>query len=634
MGTRSISTDIDHPLDPLTAGEIETAIAILRDAGHADPVRSIISMVLLEEPPKASVREYRAGDRIHRRANAVWIDRSDGATLEATVVLDPPELMRVQRVDQGHAAMTRTENGEVEKLVKQHPEVLAALARRGITDPSTVEIGTFPAGNWLRDPGNRRVVRTTCWMVDDRYLPFTGPLEGLVAIVDLAGPVVLEVVDNGVVPPPAPPAARPPVGQRANELRRLVITQPEGPSFDVSGQRIDWQGWSLRVGFNAREGMTLHTVTFAERPLLYRASFTELVAPYGDPDPNHSDRSVFDFGEANIGRYANHLALGCDCVGVIRYLDAVVSDDHGTPQTLSNAICIHEEDAGVLYKHTTADGSRDVRRSRRLVVSWFATLDNYDYGFFWYFYQDGSVECEVKLTGIVLTKAHPTEQRPEHGELVAPGLSAMLHQHIFNVRLDVEVDGPRNAVVEQEWETMPKGEGNVRGNAFRTRERLFARESESERLVHPMRARTWKVVNREQRNGLGGVTAYTLLPGDNTEFAVDPTSSAASRAGFARSHFWVTRFEPDELYAAGPFPNLHPGGAGLPAYVGKDRSILDEDIVVWYSFVFHHVPRPEDWPVMPVSTIGFMLKPTGFFDRNPALDLPAPSDCHHDSTEA
>ena len=68
--------------------------------------------------------------------------------------------------------------------------------------------------------------------------------------------------------------------------------------------------------------------------------------------------------------------------------------------------------------------------------------------------------------------------------------------------------------------------------------------------------------------------------------------------------------------------NQHPGGAGLPAYVAADRDIDGHDIVLWHTFGMTHFPRPEDWPVMPVATCGFTLRPVGFFDRNPVLDLP------------
>jgi primary-amine oxidase len=85
---------------------------------------------------------------------------------------------------------------------------------------------------------------------------------------------------------------------------------------------------------------------------------------------------------------------------------------------------------------------------------------------------------------------------------------------------------------------------------------------------------------------------------------------------------WVTAYHPDQLHAAGRYPNQSAGGDGLPAWTAADRPLVDTDLVVWHSFGLHHIPRPEDFPVQPVTTSGFALHPAGFFDENPALDVP------------
>jgi primary-amine oxidase len=105
------------------------------------------------------------------------------------------------------------------------------------------------------------------------------------------------------------------------------------------------------------------------------------------------------------------------------------------------------------------------------------------------------------------------------------------------------------------------------------------------------------------------------------------SSPHAKRAGFAKHNLWVTAHDSGEFAAAGEFTNLHPGGAGLPAYVENDRSLENTDIVMWHTFGLTHVPRPEDWPVMPVEYCGFSLIPVGFFERNPALDVPLLKHC-------
>ena len=116
--------------------------------------------------------------------------------------------------------------------------------------------------------------------------------------------------------------------------------------------------------------------------------------------------------------------------------------------------------------------------------------------------------------------------------------------------------------------------------------------------------------------------AYRLVPGGNVMPFALPGSSVRRRARFLDKHVWVTPHDPAERYASGDYPNQTREDTGLAAWVEQDRPVENRDVVVWYTFGANHLPRPEDWPVMPVERIGFMLKPDGFFHRNPALDVP------------
>jgi primary-amine oxidase len=301
-----------------------------------------------------------------------------------------------------------------------------------------------------------------------------------------------------------------------------------------------------------------------------------------------------------------------------------VPDDFGEPQGIRNAVCIHEEDFGILWKHTDVfNGSAQTRRQRRLVVSSWATVGNYDYGFYWYFYLDGTIEHEVKMSGALFTAGYPGGDHPHSAE-VAPGLGGPVHQHLFSARLDMTVDGVANAVDEVDLGGLPVGPGNPYGNAIAQSVTRLRSEAQAARRCDAARARTWRVVSTERVNRYGRPTGYTLYPEGTPVLLADPTSPVHARAGFAANHLWVTRYDPAQRYPAGDFVNQHPGGAGLPAYVAADRDIDGADIVLWHTFGPTHFPRPEDWPVMPVARCGFTLKPTGFFDRNPALDVPPP----------
>ena len=417
-------------------------------------------------------------------------------------------------------------------------------------------------------------------------------------------------------------------------MRPLEVVQPEGPSFEVEGREVRWQKWRFRVGFTPREGLVLHTISYHDqdrwRPIVHRASYAELVIPYGDPSPGRFRTNAYDIGEYGIGPMTNSLELGCDCLGEIRYLDAVVHDSHGEPITIGNAICMHEEDYGLLWKHYDwqAEDS-EVRRSRRFVISSIITAANYEYAFYWYLYQDGTIETEVKLTGIVLTSAvHPGE-KPEYGRLVSPGLSALNHQHFFCVRLDMAVDGHRNDVHEVHTESVPAGAENPYGNAFKAVATQLSSERDAQQLIDPLSARFWRFSNPDRRNTVGDPVAYKLVPGPNVLPFAAEGSSGLARAGFVTKHLWVTPYAPRERYPAGEYPNQHLGGAGLPEWTAADRSIEGANLVAWYTFGSHHIARVEDWPVMPVARIGFTLMPDGFFDQNPALDVPPPPHACH-----
>jgi len=629
-----------HPLEPLDAAEVASASAILKaERGLGDSARFVF--VSLHEPPKAAVRAWTPEAPPPREAFVVLYEKSERTTYEAVVSLTDGAVVSWRAREGVQPPITGEEFLACEDVVRADPRWREAMARRGVDDPSLTMIDPWASGYTgpEDDPARRRIARPLTWV---RSEPgehgYARPVEGLVVVVDLDEMAVVEVEDHGVVPLPPMAgnyephrlAAEDQVPRFAGvreDVRPIEITQPEGPSFTVEGHGVTWQKWRLRVGFTPREGLVLHQVGYEDRgelrPVLYRASLAEMFVPYGDPAPTHRFKNVFDQGEYGVGWLANPLELGCDCLGDITYLDGVVNDQDGRPVVIPNAVCMHEEDVGIAWKHTDfRTGDVEVRRRRRLVVSSIATVGNYEYGYFWYLYNDGAIEYEVKLTGVISTGAVEVGERPRHGTLVAPGLYGPHHQHFFCVRLDMEVDGEANTVVEVDSEPLPPGPENPVGNAWVTTRSVLAREGEAMRRIDPLRGRFWRIENPGRVSALGDPVAYKLVPGDNVLPMYGPSSFFAPRAGFADHHLWVTAYDPQERYAAGDYPYQHPGGEGLPRYVAADRPLEGADVVVWYTFGAHHVVRPEDWPVMPVSHIGFTLKPSGFFDGNPALDLP------------
>jgi primary-amine oxidase len=649
-------SDPAHPLDPASAAEFLAGRDIMAAAGLLTE-STRFAYYGLEEPPKDDVLAYSAGTaggtggasgtpaQPDRRLRAFLIDVVTGESSDVVVSVTQHKVIASRTLDplaDGQVPILDQDFVLAEEIVHADPGWCAAMARRGLTDVGVIRACPLTAGSYgVADEQSRRMVRVLAFVqAREHDLAWAHPVDGVAAYVDLIERRVFKLIDE--LDPPVPqesgdyddPAVR---GPLRTGLRPIEITQPEGPSFTLDGHWLEWQGWSLRIGFDAREGLTLHQISLDDqgrrRPVIYRASIPEMVVPYGDPAPTRYWQNYFDSGEYLVGKWANSLELGCDCLGEIAYLDATVADDHGEPRTIGNAICIHEEDFGILWKHTDIfNGSSQSRRQRRLVISFFSTVGNYDYGFYWYFYLDGTIECEIKLTGVLFTSAYPGDDSPRaaHATQVAPGLGAPGHQHLFSARLDMMIDGRANAVEEVDTHGLPAGPGNPHGNALARTITRLSRESQAGRRVAPERGRVWRVISTEHENRFGQPVGFTLYPEAAPTLLAAPGSSLYRRAGFATNHLWVTRYNPAHRYPAGDFVNQHPGGAGIDEFIGGDEDIDGTDVVLWHTFGPAHFPRPEDWPVMPVSRCGFTLKPTGFFGRNPTLDVPPVRGAHCD----
>ena len=619
-----------HPLDPLTPDEIRRASAAVRAAHDLGP-GMMFETVSLHEPDKSVVKDFRAGAPFPREAFVCAFDRTNGQVWEARVDLVADKVVDWRHVPGVRPRILVDDITLVGEVARADPRFREALARRGITDIENVQVDPWSAGNYgLPDEEGRRLSHTFCWYRSEKNdNGYAHPIEGLCAVVDLDRAEVLRVDDYGVADVPRLDrnyAARYRSVFR-DDVKPLEIVQPDGPSFVVEGNEVRWQKWRFRVGFNAREGLVLHAIGYEDegrlRSVLHRAALSEMVVPYGHPGGGHFRKNAFDVGEYGIGVLANSLTLGCDCLGAIRYFDAWLADSKGDPYCIESAVCLHEEDFGILWKHTDLfTGEVDVRRARRLVVSSISTIGNYEYGSFWYFHQDGSIHFEMKATGIMNTAGLRPGEAPDYGTIVSPGVYAHYHQHVFNMRLDVAVDGERNRVVEVDTVALPMDADNPYGNAFTTRQTVLETEQGAQRNVDFNAARFWKIESAEARNRLGQPTAYKLLPLSPVPTFSHPQSMVSRRAAFMTRQLWVTAYHPDEIYAAGRYPNQSSGGDGLPAWTASDRGLVDTDIVVWHSFGLHHIPRPEDFPVQPVITAGFALHPSGFFTENPALDVP------------
>jgi primary-amine oxidase len=634
-------TTATHPLEPLAADEMAAAIRILRE-GRQLGSRLRISSLALAEPDKAVVKGFTPGQAFDRSARIVCYDRDQRLVSVAVVSLTTGTIDSWVDVPGAQPPLMIEEYMELADRLKAQPRYVEALAKRGITDLTNIQVDPWPAGNFGLDidkKGHRLCRGMSFYRERPDDNGYAHPIENLVAFVDYDTWELVELVDGDIVPVPEPHGrydaeAATENGAPLRHLAPLDITQPDGPGFTVEGNLLTWERWSLRVSVYPFEGLVLHQVTWnaddGPRPILYRAALGDMVVPYGSTMTNHWWKNAFDAGEIGLAKLMNSLEMGCDCLGEIRYLDSLVADESGEVVEMPNTVCIHEEDYGILWKHWDFQSdTTQVRRSRRLVVSSIATVGNYEYAFYWHFYLDGTIELLVKMTGIVQTQALADGETPTQAVPIAPNLAAPHHQHLFCYRLDFDLDGGDNSVSEVDVVTLPAGPENPYFNAFDTKKTTFRTEQEAQRVVDPAASRTWLIENRAKHNHAGTPVAYKLMPGYAPTMLALPDAAITDRATFATRNLWVTPYDPEEMHAAGEFPYQHPGGDGLPKWTAADRPIEDTDVVVWHTFGATHISRPEDWPIMPVEMVGFTLKPSGFFDRNPSLDLAPADHCEH-----
>lgn len=641
------TTTIAHPLEPLSADEIGSAADIIKGSDKwSDGCRFVY--IELQEPPKEAVLAWEKGTEWDRQAAALIRDRTNRATVEAVASLTTGEVVSWKVIDAVQAPMMFEEFMECEEVVRKDERWQDAMRKRGVEDFQMCMIDPWACGYTgdSDDPTKHRLAKPLTFVRRSEHdNGYARPVEGLVVTVDLDEMKVVDVTDYGVVPLPPKSGNWYPelkfeedniIGLKEDRapLKPLEITQPDGPSFSVDGHKVVWSNWELRLGFNPREGLVIYDVNYRDkgelRPVIYRASLSEMYVPYGDPSPVHSNKNVFDEGEYGLGWMANSLELGCDCLGEIKYFDGFVNDQDGNPVVIKNAICMHEEDYSIGWKHTDFRTERvGIGRNRRLVVSSICTVGNYEYAFYWNFYLDGSIEFEIKLTGILSLGAFdPDGELPAWGTVVAPGLYAPNHEHFFSVRLDMRVDGDRNNLYEVNSVSDPEGPENPYNNAWRAVKTHLASESQAQREPDTLAGRTWLVTSADKTNQLGQPTGYKFESGHYSSPLWREGSQHAARGGFATKQLWGTAYDPEEKFAAGRYVPQNAGPDGLVAYTAGNRSLVDSDLVVWYTLNAHHVVRPEDWPVMPVSHVRMHMKPFGFFAGNPMLDIPDAKSCH------
>lgn len=621
-----------HPLDGLSAREHWTVRDALVASGRTDSTTQYL-YVGLNEPDKAEVLAWRAGQPFRREAFVHLMQSGQG--FEAVVDINAKSVLSWSD-SPGQRYMTNdAEDERAGELALADPRMREGIQKRGITDWTLVSCGHANHGYFdLPEERGRRVVHVICGTDQGRVLGYGATFEGLVAVVDLTEEKVLRVVDTGVRPSSGPVGEfeAEAIGPTRDAPNRVTMIQPGGPSYTLDGQQVQWQNWKFQFRVDPRRGLVVSQVRYADggrdRSIMYQGSLSELFVPYMDANAPWHYQGFFDLGTypAWFGGIASSLERGVECPDYATYFDAWVALPSGRPRQRQRAACLFERNAGdVAWRHGHEGGNTvEARPKTDLVLRMYMTAGNYDYLFDWVFQQDGTFRMDASATGMDATKtASGTAADEQYGRLIAPGLVGLNHSHFFSFRFDLDVDGTANSLHVDQLRTQRLPEGNPRRSVW-TAETVEARtEREGMRMSTMAAPERWRIVNPAVKGPYSGFVGYQI--DSHSAMPLLATDDyMLQRAGFTQHMLWITPYNRRQLYASGDYPTVHPAGEGLPAWTADDRPISNQDLVAWVTMGFHHLPRPEDWPLMPVAKHSLEIRPVGFFSRNPAIDLPKP----------
>lgn len=621
-----------HPLDGLSGREHWVIYDALVASGRTDSTTSYL-YVGLNEPPKAEVLAWRAGQPFRREALVHLIQGTRG--YEAIVDVAGKKLLSWNEVPGRQFMTSDTEGGAIDKLVMSDPRVRDAIRKRGVTDFANVGCGPANHGYFdLPEERGKRVVHVLCGNDHGRVTGYGEEFEGLVIVVDATENKILRIMDSGARASSGPFGDHDAeaIGPTRPSSSRVTMVQPLGPSYALNGHEVSWQNWKFQFRVDARRGVVLSTVKYADggrdRSVMYQGSLSELFVPYMDPNEPWNYQGFFDLGTypSMFGGIASSLERGIECPDYATYFDAMVVTESGRPRERKRAACLFERSAGdVAWRHGRERGDViETREKRDLVLRMYMTAGNYDYLFDWVFQQDGTLKMDASATGMDATKtASGTAADEQYGRLIAPGRVGMNHSHFFSFRVDLDVDGPVNTLMVDRLLQQRLPAENARRSIWAVETAEARTERDGMRMSTMQLPEVWRFVNPAVKGAYSGFVGYQI-DSHSAMSLLAPDDYMQRRAGFTEHMLWVTPYERRELYAAGDYPTVSTAGDGLPRWTGANRPIANTDVVAWVTMGFHHIPRPEDWPLMPVAKHSFEIRPVGFFSRNPAIDLPKP----------
>ena len=645
FGAATVSAQTpSHPLDALTADEYKAVVEILKNDGKTSD-SSRYPYVTLETPDKQWVKAWKDGEPIPRKAHAVI--KEGVKSYEAIVDLTEKQVDSYEQADGEPMVMFEEFIGAAEIVLKDE-RMIEGLAKRGITDLEKLFCLPLTAGRFgTPEEEGKRLMKVPCYVLHGGSNWYSMPIEGLFGIVDLNSQSVVDVVDTGVIPVSEDPwgyAAsdlKERFGVLASALNPAEITQAQGASFQVKGYVVTWDMWKFHYRIDKRPGIILDSVEVNDggrmRSILYEAHLSEVFVPYMNPDQGWYWRTYMDSGEYGFGVFLSPLKPGVDCPRNAVLQNATLAGDDGEPYPTPPVVCIFERNIGdPAWRHYEVFAeAHEGRPATELVVRTASEVGNYDYLIDYIFQQDGTLRIAVGATGLdavqgaaAKSMSDPSaEQDTQYGSLIAPNLVAPNHDHYFNFRLDFDIDGTANDFMKAKLVSETGAEGWPRRSLWKVAHEMPKTESAATSKLNPAAPAMYHIVNHSVKSALDHHPSYMLSPGGSYIYGqLSLDDPPVHRNAYIDNHVWVTPYDRDELYAGGKFAMQSDGSDTLAQWVKQDRSIENTDIVLWYTAGIHHVPRMEDWPVMPTHWSTVKLMPFNFFSHNPAIDIPAPKD--------
>ena len=617
--------EVQHPMDGLTKEELLQAIEVLKQSGHYDSLTRIPELKL-KEPIKQSIYSWKKGDPISRKADAVI--RQGHSTYEAEIDITSSKLISWKHIKDVQPSIMLQDFMLALEVWKESPIVVNELKRRGYNLDS-IYVAPLSSGYFGPDEGrDKRLLKV--WLQDrsgSKTNLYAKPIEGIVPVVDIDKKKVVEVyIDENV--------GRNDINydydgpsNNAKKPKPIVQHAPEGNNFTIDGGIIKWDDWKFHLRFDKRVGSIISLAEFNGQSVAYQVSPNEMFVPYMDSNPGWYYRSYMDIGEYGFGLLSSPLEKGTDVPAYATLLNGYIPADDGMPMLYENVIGVFERNTGKpLWRHAEFMENHESRMEVELVVRTIPVVGNYDYIVDYVFSSKGLLKVEVGATGMDAVKAVKAQKMDDPtaimetkaGNLVAPNLVGVSHDHYLSFRVDVDVDGIDNTFVTDE--VVPVGyQNSPRLSGWEVVEHPELKEGpvSEDDVEHEG---YWRVVNKNSKNGLGQYKGYQLL-GHTSVSLLNPEDLPQQRAKWSQYPMWITPYNANEQYPSGKYPNQSDGTKGLAQWTTQERSIDNTDIVCWYTMGFHHISRPEDWPVLPTVWHTMTLRPFHSFDKSPAIDI-------------